>query len=71
MSISLAETLINEKMEDNDMIFIFIDEDTFRPGNLNFWFCILIKEFRVLNIPETQTTYSVETLRNSVIAVNN
>lgn len=67
-SISLAETLKDEKMADNDMVFTFIDEGTFQAENLNFWFCTLIKEFRVLNIPETQTTYSVETLRNSVIA---
>jgi hypothetical protein len=65
--ISLAETLKNVKMTENDKLFNFVDEGTFRPEDLNAWFCSLIKEFGILNIPDSKTTYSVETLRNSVI----
>lgn len=66
-SITLAERLKEIKMIDNDRVFTFVDDGTFRPEDLNAWFCTLIKEFEILNIPESQTTYSVETLRNSVI----
>lgn len=66
-SISLAETLKKVKITDKDKILNFLDEGAFKPENLNAWFCTLIKEFGILNIPESQTTYSVETLRNSVI----
>lgn len=66
-SISLAETLKKDKITGKDKILTFVDGGAFKPENLNTWLCTLIKEFGILNIPESQTTYSVQTLRNSVI----
>lgn len=66
-SISLAEELKNVKITEKDKILNFVDEGSFKPENLNAWLCTLLKEFGILNLPESKTTYPVETLRNSVI----
>jgi integrase len=65
--INYLEELKNKKINPNDNIFTFLDEGVFRPENLNSWFCTFIKEYKIMNIPDSKTTYSVEVLRNSVI----
>lgn len=67
VSISYIEKLKNKKIKNDDNILSFLDDEVFRPEYLNTWFCNLIKEYQILNIPSSKTTYSVEVLRNSVI----
>ncbi|WP_440971074.1 integrase [Peribacillus frigoritolerans] len=67
-SISYIEELKNKKINDNDNLFSFLDVDVFRPENLNMWFCNFIKEYKIINIPDSKTTYSVEVIMNSGIA---
>ncbi|HLR79159.1 MAG TPA: integrase [Bacillota bacterium] len=62
-----AEELNGIKMAEGAQLFAFLDVSTFRPEYLNTWFCNLLKEFSIINIPDKKTTYSVETIRNSVI----
>ncbi len=57
-------------MTHNDRVFNFINEGKFKAEYLNSWLCTFIKEFGILNIPESKTTYSVETFRNSVVVEN-
>lgn len=66
-SVELAEKLKNKKFEKGNRLFYFLNEGSFRPEDLNTWFCNMLKEFNIVDIPRDKTTYSVETVRNSVI----
>ncbi|GAB1782018.1 integrase [Priestia aryabhattai] len=67
ISINEVEEQKNKNIEPEDNLLAFLDNEKFRPENLNTWFCNFIKEFEILNISDSKTTYSVEVLRNSAI----
>ncbi|WP_394557662.1 site-specific integrase [Priestia aryabhattai] len=66
-SISEMKKFRNKNIESEDCLLVYLDNEKFRPENLNTWFCSFIKEFDILSIVESKTTYSVEVLRNSAI----
>ncbi|KON69119.1 integrase [Peribacillus butanolivorans] len=67
-SINLVQQLKNNQINENDKVLSYIDEEVFQAENLNRWFCNFLKEYNILNIPDSKTTYSVEVLMNSGIA---
>ncbi|REK76419.1 hypothetical protein [Paenibacillus paeoniae] len=66
-SVKIAEIMKSTKANENDKIFDFVYNETFRVESLNEYFCTFLKTFKIFEIPDNVGSYPVEIIMDTAL----